>query len=201
MYVEYIKRKLYRFLKCLVFRKGIYGKVGKKNRFMKDVYIDEKCEVGNYNFFNKGATITGSKIGNYCSIAPNVTIGPGEHDLANVSTKINVMQAVGVSVDLLRGECIVGSDVWIGTNAVVCRGVKVGNGAVIAAGAVVITDVPDYAVFGGVPAKLLKYRFDAETRTKLLESAWFEKPNINEAAELVRNLQKEVFEEKNCATD
>lgn len=59
-------------------------------------------------------------------------------------------------------------DVWIGTNAIICSGVTIGQGAIIAAGAVVTKDVPPYAIVGGNPAKVIKYRFDDGIRNKLL---------------------------------
>jgi len=67
----------------------------------------------------------------------------------------------------------IGHDVWIGANAVIMRGVKIGNGAVIAAGAIVNKDVEPYSIVGGVPARHLKYRFDKETIERLLKSEWW----------------------------
>ena len=68
---------------------------------------------------------------------------------------------------------IIGNDVWIGANVIILPGVNIGHGAVIAAGAVVTKDVEPYAIVGGVPAKLIKYRFNAEERQKLLSIAWW----------------------------
>ena len=64
--------------------------------------------------------------------------------------------------------CEIGSDAWIGANAVILRGVKVGIGSVVGAGAVVTSDIPDFAVFGGVPAKLIRYRFSSTVCEALL---------------------------------
>ena len=68
-----------------------------------------------------------------------------------------------------KGSIIVKDDVWIGTNAIICSGVTIGQGAIIAAGAVVTKDVAPYAIVGGNPAKVIKYRFDEGIRNKLLE--------------------------------
>ena len=69
----------------------------------------------------------------------------------------------------------IGSDVWIGDSALIMEGVKIGNGAVIAAGAVVFKDVPDYAVVGGVPAKIIRYRFNEDDRNYLNDLKWWDK--------------------------
>ncbi len=67
----------------------------------------------------------------------------------------------------------IGNDVWVGKNAVIMSGVKIGDGAVIGSGAVVTKDVPDYAIVGGVPAKVIKYRFSQEQIKALKEIAWW----------------------------
>ncbi|MBW3638894.1 MAG: CatB-related O-acetyltransferase [Actinobacteria bacterium] len=75
-----------------------------------------------------------------------------------------------------RGDVTVGSDVWIGHAATVMSGVSIGHGAVIAARSLVTASVPPYGVVGGVPAKLLRYRFDEQTIAYLLEFAWWDWP-------------------------
>jgi chloramphenicol O-acetyltransferase type B len=67
----------------------------------------------------------------------------------------------------------IGSDVWIGARAIVLDGVRVGDGAIVAANAVVTTDVPPYAIVGGVPAKILRYRFSREKIDHLLSLQWW----------------------------
>lgn len=69
----------------------------------------------------------------------------------------------------------IGNDVWIGANVIILDGVKIGNGAILGAGSVVIRDVPDYAIVGGVPAKVIKYRFDKNQIKFLLQDKWWEK--------------------------
>ncbi len=69
----------------------------------------------------------------------------------------------------------IGNDVWIGANVLILDGVTIGNGAIIAAGAVVTKDVPPYAVVGGVPAKIIKYRFNKEEIDFLEQLKWWEK--------------------------
>ena len=111
-------------------------------------------------------------IGNYCSIAPEVIFVPGsEHALNTVSTypfKVKCMQGQQHEA-LSKGDIIVEDDVWIGCRATIMSGVHIGQGAVIAAGAVVTKDVPPYAVVGGVPAKVIKYRFAPHIIEELLK--------------------------------
>ena len=81
-----------------------------------------------------------------------------------------------------KRQIIIGNDVWIGTRALICAGVRIGNGAVVAAGAVVTKDVPPYAIVGGNPAKVIKYRFEREMIDFLQEIKWWHWPE----KELVR---------------
>ena len=69
---------------------------------------------------------------------------------------------------------MIGNDVWIGTNVTIKAGVRIGHGAVIGMGSVVVKDIPDYAIAVGCPARVIRYRFDEETRAKLIESAWWD---------------------------
>ena len=70
---------------------------------------------------------------------------------------------------------IIGNDVWIGAKAIIRSGVTIGDGAVIGAGAVVTKDVPPYAIVAGVPAKIIRYRFDEELRKALLAAKWWDR--------------------------
>ena len=110
-------------------------------------------------------------IGNYCSIAPEVSfVLNNDHRSDLVSTfpfKIkclnqNIVEAVS------KGGIIVDDDVWIGYRAIILDGVHIGQGAIVAAGAVVANDVPPYAIVGGVPAKIIRMRFDDETIAALM---------------------------------
>jgi acetyltransferase-like isoleucine patch superfamily enzyme len=121
--------------------------------------------------------ITNADIGNYCSIANNVAIGAAEHPYTRLSTSPQLYRSVikcGDGNGDARGKTVVGSDVWIGNNAVIKAGVRVGHGAVIGAGSVVTHDVPPYAIAVGSPAKIIKYRFDGATIERLLGMSWWE---------------------------
>lgn len=142
-----------------------------KELFGRNSYIDKESVVGRYNFIGKDVAITKSEIGNYCSIAPRVLIGMGEHDLSQVSTS-SIFYSDPYA-KLTEKPCKIESDVWIGANAIVLRGVHVGIGAVIGAGSVVTRDVPPFAVVVGVPARIIKYRFDELMIKKILLSEWW----------------------------
>ncbi|MBK9187303.1 MAG: antibiotic acetyltransferase [Moraxellaceae bacterium] len=130
--------------------------------------------------------ITKTQIGRYVSIANNVSIGQGEHDLTQLSTSALFYEDAWSTLTL--GHCEVASDAWIGVDAVILRGVRVGVGAVVAANAVVTKDVPDYAIVAGVPARFIRYRFSEEVRQSLLSSKWWEK-DILEAKRVLATIQ------------
>lgn len=111
------------------------------------------------------------KIGSYCSIATGVKfILGGEHNLSTLSTYPFKAQLFEMGHEAKsKGSIIINDDVWIGLNAIICSGVTIGQGAVIAAGAIVTKDVPPYAIVGGNPAKIIKYRFEQRIIDKLLK--------------------------------
>lgn len=109
-------------------------------------------------------------IGNYCSIASKVTfIISSDHPTQHVSTFPFRVKMMGEENEAIsKGDIVLDDDVWVGANATILSGVHIGQGAVVAAGAVVSKDVPPYAIVGGVPAKVIKYRFSQEVIDKLL---------------------------------
>lgn len=110
-------------------------------------------------------------IGNYCSIADDVKfLLGGEHQIKSISTFPFKVWSFGEKMEAgSKGNIVIHDDVWIGTDVIICSGVTIGQGAIIAAGSVVTKDVEPYAIVGGNPAKLIKYRFDESLRQKLLE--------------------------------
>lgn len=126
-------------------------------------------------------------IGNYCSFGRNCTIITEhahlpcrkEDERLLVSTYRIVGPPGWKQKKFLadRGNfVIIGSDVWVGINTTILPGVRIGNGAVIGAGAVVTRDVPPYAIVAGIPAKVLRYRYTEEQRAKLLKISWWNWP-------------------------
>ena len=109
-------------------------------------------------------------IGNYCSIGPEtVFMLGGDHNYACLSTyPFKAMFQLASHEALSKGPIVIEDDVWIGTRVTILSGVRIGQGAIIAAGAVVNKDVPPYAIVGGIPAKIIKYRFNPNLIQSLL---------------------------------
>ena len=129
-------------------------------------YISRDSEINNFE----------TTVGNYCSIAVGVRIGLTQHHIKYFSTSPELYNFQNSEDENLDKPCKIGNDVWIGVNALIMEGLTIGDGAVIGAGAVVTKDVPPYAVVGGIPAKVIKYRFDEDVIKELLEIKWWDLP-------------------------
>lgn len=189
----FIKKILFRIFRIITGRRGIYCKKGKKNKFKKNIYMNERTTIGNYNYFGDNVMTFNCQIGNYCSIASGCKIGQLEHDLKCVSTSTHIFGKKNGITNFtgILNKTIIENDVWLGSNVVVKQGVYIGTGAVVGAGAVVTKDLPPYSISVGVPAKVIKYRFSKEIIKTLLESKWYEK-NKRESIKECRQLQKKI---------
>lgn len=142
-------------------------------------------EIGKHVYIANNTFIDNcSKIGSFTSISSGVKIGLREHPLNFVSTS-PVLYAkrrgwlINDSFNEFHKGCAeIGNDVLISANAIILSGVRIGDGAVIAAGAIVNKDVQPYSIVGGIPAKLLSYRFEEALRNELLKSCWWEEDDI-----------------------
>lgn len=161
--------------------------IGNNVTIMEGCVTDHLTTIGNYCYIGRYCYLTKVNIGNYCSIANNVSIGQGEHDLHKIST--NSIFYENTFDELTKKECEIGNDVWIGVDSIIRRGVKIGNGAVIGANSVVTKDVPPYAIVAGSPAKIIRYRFEQE-KIKLIENSkwWIYAPY--EAKNIFQELEK-----------
>lgn len=132
------------------------------NGFNHGEIIVGKNTYGELNVYND--TKNKLIIGNYCSIAEGVKFLVGiDHNVNNISTYPYKVLIMGNETEAIsKGDIIIEDDVWIGNGAMILSGVKIGQGAVVAAGAVVVKNVEPYTIVGGIPAKILKYRFNPE---------------------------------------
>jgi len=139
---------------------------------LSNVYIGEYSSIGRY------AKIVHTNIGKYCAISWDTTINAISHPYNHLT--INAFPYVPYVGNFVKErkqsykQVIIKNDVWIGANSVIMPGITIGNGAIIGAGAVVTKDIPDYAIVAGVPAKVLKYRFDKDIIDRLLELKWWD---------------------------
>ena len=146
------------------------------------------CFIGCHSYMNDGGYMRGDVfIGRYCSIGRRVSIAAAEHPVSGASSHLLFFEGKGRDYDESEKELlgvrpprarhtIIGNDVWIGDGAVILPGVRIGNGAVVGANAVVTRDVPDYAIVGGLPARLIRYRFPEDVIQRLLATHWWDYP-------------------------
>lgn len=182
------------FLKNFVKAKNII--VGDYTYFDDRRYGPDLFEEYNvlYNYdFSKVKLI----IGKFCAIAAETRfIMTGDHKLDAISTyPFPIFQngwetAFNISDLPVKGDIVVGNDVWFGYDSLIKNGVTIGDGAIIAARAVVVKDVPPYAIVAGNPAKVVKMRFDDKTIERLLRIAWWnwDIEKINRNLSLICNL-------------
>lgn len=173
-------KKIFRLVK---YRRPVFCEMGKGNKFSSNSVASAIATVGSWNYFGNNSMICNAKIGNYCSVAPNVLIGPAEHDYHKHSTSTFVSDA-----PIFSTPTEIGNDVWIAGNVVIRQGVSIGNGVVIGANSFVKDDLPDYSIAVGSPAKVIGYRFDETKRSLLDKSGWWHlKPE--EAKAVLKNIE------------
>ena len=172
----------------------------KQTVYLKDVVTGPNIEIGDYTIYNDFAhdprdfeknnvlyhyPVNGDKlvIGRFCSVAcgAKFLFTSGNHSMRSLSNYTFPIFFDEWDLDAKnirdawdnKGDIVIGNDVWIGYEAVILSGVKISDGAVIGARAVVTKDVPPYTVVGGVPAKTIRKRFDDATVEELLALRWW----------------------------
>jgi acetyltransferase-like isoleucine patch superfamily enzyme len=137
--------------------------------------------VGAYSYLSQSAQISHLSIGRFCSIGPGLKSGFGIHPTDFVSTSpvfFSTRKQCGTTFAQREHfteyeQTKIGHDVWTGNDVYIKDGTTVGDGAILAAGAVVVRDVEPYAIVGGVPAKIIRFRFDERTIAELLRHEWW----------------------------
>jgi N-acetyl sugar amidotransferase len=203
-------------LELSVLLKTIVAKVLKKARLSSiqhsEIHPTSKVESGSslfhssfdkHSFCGYDCDFYYAKIGRYNSIANFVVIGGARHPMEWVGTssvfykgRDSLNRKFSEHLTVAPKITTVGNDVWIGRSAILISGIKVGNGAVIAAGAVVTKDVPPFAIVGGNPARLIRYRFPEATISKIEKSRWWdlEDHQLVELAKHVRDPERFISE-------
>lgn len=165
--------------------------IGSAAKATKDIHpnalIDKNSSIGEYTFVGRDVCITKASLGRYCSIAPGVKIGMGEHDINLISTSAYLYNGNWYD-KLTQKDVVIKNDVWIGADSIIRRGITIGNCAVIGANSFVNKDVPDFAVVAGSPAKIIKYRFTPEIRERILKSEYWKYPP-EEAQAIIKKIQ------------
>jgi len=150
-------------------------------RFNARVY---RCKIGRYTYIGHDSTFQFSTVGRFCSVGPYVLCGLGQHPIESfASTCPTFYRNPAPCLTILEETTFpeeytpvhIGNDVWIGARSIIVDGARIGDGAVVAAGAVVTKDVPPYAIVAGVPAKIIRYRFSEDTINKLLTIKWWDR--------------------------
>ena len=137
--------------------------------------------IGRFSYCGYNCFINNTEIGSFCSISDNVSIGGGTHPISWISTSPAFYKGrdsiskrlASLEFNMKDPKTTIGHDVWIGRGASLKAGITIGDGAIIAFGSVVTKNVPPYAVVGGNPAKVIRYRFEAKEIERLESIQWW----------------------------
>lgn len=156
-----------------------------------------KRSYGQLNVINHSSSYRLS-LGNYCSIAPEVLfVVCGGHAMNHLSTFPFKAHCLSGGYEAIsKGDIVIEDDVWIGTRAIILSGVHIGKGAIVAAGAVVTSDIPEYSIVAGVPAKVVKKRF-TDKQIELIRRIDYDNLDDELIRNNIENLYKDIKEDDN----
>lgn len=176
--------------------KILLNRIKNKDSFILSPYIDKesvlfgnnkvlrnseiyKSELGKYSYVNSNSIISYSSVGKFTSIGSNCTIGTPNHPVTYLSTSPFTYNEEATIKDNKFGfssifetyskKTLIGNDCWIGNNVVIMQGITIGDGVIIGAGSIVTKDIESYCIAVGVPAKVIKKRFDDDQLNYLIK--------------------------------
>lgn len=182
---------------------GIYNEIGRGSRVLNST-------IGDYSYCDRYADIANAHIGKFSNIASYTRIGPTDHPMQRASLHHFLYRSQDYWPEVEHDSeffahrasrlAYVGHDTWIGHAAIIRPEVRIGHGAVVAAGAVVTKDVPDYMIVAGIPAKPLRARFPGDIASRLINLAWWDWPHekLKQALPDFRALSIEAFLDKHA---
>lgn len=179
------------------------------NSIEKRSFISD-CYLGEYSYVGEDCKLRNVKIGRYCSLGNNIKVIFGNHPTNFVGThpifyEENDNFNPAKKVQNTKWDVVIENDVWIGDNVSIFPGVTIKNGAIIGTNALVTKDVEEFSIVVGVPAKIIKYRFDKETVNEIKETKWWLKSKdelkvykkyFHLPKEFVKNLNKNLLQNK-----
>lgn len=196
--ITWLQKKVYLYRrKIFLDRIKLQGNLLSPTTYIGDESILYDTSWGKHSGCGFKSEIESVQVGNYVNIASNVKIGLRNHIYENFTIsdffykKGEELCPKNTSFPFGKYMVKIGNDVWIGNGAIISQGVEIGDGAIVAAGAVVAKSVPPYAIVGGNPAKIIKYRFPKEVIDELMRLQWWnwDEKNIFDERE---NLEKIV---------
>ncbi len=212
--MRYLIKNIYYLLNFYLYKikyknvKFYFISIIKNTKFTKHIVISSNCqiinsEIDDFTYVSSNTKIINSKIGKFCSIASGVKINLPMHPVTNnisthpffYSDKYEKFNKIKSTKFIEFSKVDIGNDVWIGENVIILSGIKIGNGAILAAGAVVTKDIPNYAVAAGMPAKIIKMRFDTSEIQILQNAQWWN----TEPIDLIKNI--DIFNNKQLYFD